>query len=89
MLTGIGGGLARDVLVSDMTAVFRGEIYAVAALAGAVVVGIGHILYSIQHGWQLPVASREIERSWKRAYWRGLPAWLRHCPRSSSDTAIP
>jgi len=41
MLTGIGGGLVRDVLVSDVPAVFRAEIYAVAALAGAVVVVIG------------------------------------------------
>ena len=38
MLTGIGGGLVRDVLVSEVPAVFRAEIYAVAALAGAVVV---------------------------------------------------
>src|SRR6185436_19917465 len=41
MLTGIGGGLVRDVLVSDVPAVFRAEIYAVAALAGAVVVVLG------------------------------------------------
>jgi uncharacterized membrane protein YeiH len=44
MLTGIGGGLVRDVLVSDVPAVFRAEIYAVAALAGAVVVVVGHSL---------------------------------------------
>jgi uncharacterized membrane protein YeiH len=41
-LTGIGGGLVRDVLVSDVPAVFRAEIYAVAALAGAIVVVVGH-----------------------------------------------
>jgi len=41
MLTGIGGGPVRDVLVSDVPAVFRAEIYGVAALAGAVVVVIG------------------------------------------------
>jgi len=45
MLTGIGGGLVRDVLVSDVPTVFRAEIYAVAALAGAVVVVLGHILH--------------------------------------------
>jgi uncharacterized membrane protein YeiH len=44
MLTGIGGGLVRDVLVSDVPTVFRAEIYAVAALAGAVVVVIGQTL---------------------------------------------
>jgi len=44
MLTGIGGGLVRDVLVSDVPTVFRAEVYAVAALAGAVAVVIGHVL---------------------------------------------
>ncbi len=41
MLTGIGGGVVRDVLLSEVPVVFRTEVYAVAALvgAGAVVVG--------------------------------------------------
>lgn len=38
MLTGIGGGMVRDVLVSEVPAVLRAEIYAVAALAGGAVV---------------------------------------------------
>ena len=41
MLTGIGGGMLRDILVSETPAVFRGEVYALAALAGAAVVVIG------------------------------------------------
>src|SRR5690606_25018844 len=41
MLTGIGGGMARDVLLADIPAVLRSEVYAVAALAGAAVVVIG------------------------------------------------
>ncbi len=45
MLTGIGGGVVRDVLVSEVPAVFRKEIYAVAALAGASVVVIGNALH--------------------------------------------
>ena len=45
MLTGIGGGIARDVLLSDVPAVFRSDIYAVAALAGASVVVIGDALH--------------------------------------------
>lgn len=45
MVTGIGGGLVRDVLVSEVPAVFRAEIYAVAALAGAAVVVGGHLLH--------------------------------------------
>src|SRR5579883_1318207 len=35
MLTGIGGGMVRDVLVSEVPAVLRTELYAVAALIGA------------------------------------------------------
>lgn len=51
-LTGVGGGVVRDVLLSEVPAVLRREIYAVAALAGAVVVVAGHTL-----GWpQAPVA---------------------------------
>ena len=44
MLTGIGGGVMRDVLVSEVPTVFRAELYAVAALAGAAVVVAGHLL---------------------------------------------
>ena len=44
MLTGIGGGMARDVLVSEVPTVFRAELYAVTALAGAAVVVAGHLL---------------------------------------------
>jgi uncharacterized membrane protein YeiH len=42
MLTGIGGGMLRDLLVSDIPAVLHSDLYAVAALAGAVVVVVGH-----------------------------------------------
>jgi uncharacterized membrane protein YeiH len=45
MLTGIGGGIVRDVLVSEVPAVLRGDIYAVAALAGAAVVVVGGLLH--------------------------------------------
>ena len=41
MLTGIGGGMLRDVLVAEIPTVLRSDLYAVAALAGAVVVVIG------------------------------------------------
>ncbi len=44
MLTGIGGGVVRDVLVSEVPTVFRAELYAVTALAGAIVVVAGHLL---------------------------------------------
>jgi uncharacterized membrane protein YeiH len=41
MLTGIGGGVVRDVLLAQIPTVLRSELYAVAALAGAVVVVLG------------------------------------------------
>jgi uncharacterized membrane protein YeiH len=42
MLTGIGGGIVRDVLVSDIPVVLHSDLYAVAALAGALAVVAGH-----------------------------------------------
>jgi uncharacterized membrane protein YeiH len=44
ILTGIGGGVVRDVLVSQVPMVFRREIYATAALVGASLVVAGHAL---------------------------------------------
>ena len=41
MLTGIGGGMMRDVLLAEIPTVLRADLYAVAALAGAAVVVIG------------------------------------------------
>jgi uncharacterized membrane protein YeiH len=48
MVTGIGGGMVRDVLVAEIPTVLRAELYAVAALAAAAIVVAGHML-------QLPV----------------------------------
>jgi uncharacterized membrane protein YeiH len=45
VLTGVGGGMLRDVLVSEVPAVLRGEVYASAALAGTAVVVIGRLLH--------------------------------------------
>ena len=42
MVTAIGGGIVRDVLTARVPAVFRAEIYAVAALLGATAVTLGH-----------------------------------------------
>jgi uncharacterized membrane protein YeiH len=50
MLTGIGGGMLRDVLVAQVPAVLKAELYAIAALAGAGVVVLGTAL-------SLPVAT--------------------------------
>lgn len=44
MLTGIGGGMMRDLLLAQVPLVLRADLYAVAALAGASVVALGHVL---------------------------------------------
>lgn len=48
VVTGIGGGMVRDVLLAEIPTVLRAELYAVAALAAAAIVVIGHML-------QLPI----------------------------------
>lgn len=51
MLTGIGGGIARDILAARIPVVLQADLYAVAALAGAAVVVAGD-----RFGWpQAPV----------------------------------
>ncbi|HEX7046130.1 MAG TPA: trimeric intracellular cation channel family protein [Gammaproteobacteria bacterium] len=44
MLTGIGGGIVRDMLVAQVPVVLRSELYAIAALVGAAVVVVGRML---------------------------------------------
>lgn len=53
MLTGIGGGMARDILLAEIPAVLRSDLYAVAALAGASIVAGGSLL-------QLPVIATAV-----------------------------
>ncbi len=45
MLTGIGGGMVRDILLADIPVVLRADIYALAALAGATIVVVSHPLH--------------------------------------------
>ena len=44
MLTGIGGGIVRDVLLAEIPAVLRSDLYAVAALIGAAIVAVGSMV---------------------------------------------
>ena len=44
MLTGIGGGVLRDMLTGRVPLVFRGELYATPALVAALVAVVGHQL---------------------------------------------
>jgi uncharacterized membrane protein YeiH len=38
MLTGVGGGVVRDVLAAEVPLIFRSEVYAVASMLGATIV---------------------------------------------------
>ena len=44
VVTGIGGGMVRDVLLAEIPTVLRAEFYAVAALAAAAIVVVGQML---------------------------------------------
>jgi uncharacterized membrane protein YeiH len=44
VLSGIGGGMLRDVLLAQVPTVLRSELYAVAALTGSAVVVLGYVL---------------------------------------------
>lgn len=53
MLTGIGGGMLRDILLAEVPAVLRSELYAVAALIAAAIVVVGA-------EWQWPSAPTAV-----------------------------
>ncbi|MFT7839532.1 trimeric intracellular cation channel family protein [Saccharothrix sp. BKS2] len=69
MTTGIGGGALRDLLLREIPLVLRREIYAVAALAGAVVVVVGHQL-GLPAALVSPVGSALIVGLRLLALWR-------------------
>ncbi len=68
MVTGIGGGVIRDLLASRVPAVFRGELYATPALAGAVVVVTG------TH-FDLPLGVVVVTGAGLCIVWRLLALW--------------
>jgi len=45
VVTGIGGGMARDLLLAEIPTVLRAELYAVAALVAAAIVVVGQLLH--------------------------------------------
>jgi uncharacterized membrane protein YeiH len=52
LITGIGGGVIRDVLLRQIPLVLqRGELYAIVSLVGAVLVCIGQGSHLISAGW--------------------------------------
>ncbi|WP_308282763.1 trimeric intracellular cation channel family protein [Pseudonocardia nigra] len=70
MMTGIGGGVLRDVLLNEVPIVLRREIYALAAAAGAAVVVAGDRL-------GLPTAPTALAGAVLVAGLRVLALWRR------------
>ena len=68
MVTGIGGGMVRDVLAGRVPVVFRGELYATPALGGAVVVVLGERA-------DLPVVAVAAVGALVCLVWRLLALW--------------
>lgn len=82
VVTGIGGGVVRDVLVSEVPTVLRSELYAVAALAGAGVVVIGTLLKVpstatalVGAGLCFTLRLVAIRRGWRLPVADEIPRW--------------
>ena len=69
MVTGIGGGMARDLLAGRVPAVFRGELYATPALAGAAIAVVG------TYYLEFPVGIVAILGGGVCLVWRLLAIW--------------
>ncbi len=82
MVTAIGGGIARDLLAGRVPAVFRGELYATPALAGALIAVGGEQL-------GLPVALSALLGAAVCLTWRLLAMW-RHwqAPMPSGPASV-
>jgi len=72
MLSGIGGGMTRDVLAGEIPFVLRSDLYAIAALAGGAIVSLGWAaqvpaLYSMLAGALFCIVLRlmAIYRGWR------------------------
>ncbi|HVL83746.1 MAG TPA: trimeric intracellular cation channel family protein [Pseudonocardia sp.] len=78
MVTGIGGGVLRDVLLREIPIVLRREIYALAAASGAAVVAAGAALglppVPVTLGGAVLVAGLRVLALWRR--------WNAPVPRS-------
>lgn len=68
MVTGIGGGMLRDLLTGRVPVVFRGELYATPALAGAALAVTGEEL-------GLPVVVSALVGGGVCLVWRLLAMW--------------
>ena len=83
MTVGIGGGAIRDVLLRQIPMVLRKEIYAVAALAGSVVVALG-VWLRLPEVWVTVVGSALVVAIRLIAAWRH---WNAPVPRADGNAA--
>jgi uncharacterized membrane protein YeiH len=82
MVTAIGGGMARDVLAQRVPVVFRGELYATPALAGAAVAVAGSRL-------DLPLLLVATAGAVLCTVWRLLAMWRRwQAPRPTGPASV-
>lgn len=81
MVTGIGGGMARDLLAGRVPVVFRGELYAIPALAGASLAATLNWLE--QPVWALALAGGGLCLVWRLLALRRN--WRAPMPRGSSS----
>jgi uncharacterized membrane protein YeiH len=95
MLTGIGGGMMRDVLLAEIPQVLRSDLYAVAALAGASIVVLGDRL-NLPYGVSAVIGATlcfglrfmAIKHGWQLPTAR-LSARQRAKPDASDDERTP
>jgi uncharacterized membrane protein YeiH len=82
MVTGIGGGIVRDLLAGRVPAVFSGELYATPALAGAAIAVVGEQL-------DQPVVLSALLGATVCLVWRLLAIW-RHwqAPMPSGPASV-
>jgi uncharacterized membrane protein YeiH len=52
MVSGIGGGMVRDVLAGEVPSVLRTDIYAVAALSAGAIVALGDV-FGVSPAWSM------------------------------------
>jgi uncharacterized membrane protein YeiH len=82
MVAAIGGGMARDVLAQRLPVVFRGELYATPALAGAAVAVVGSRL-------GLPTLAVAASGAALCTTWRLLAMWRRwQAPRPTGPASV-
>ncbi len=68
MLTGVGGGVLRDILAQEVPMVLRGEIYALASLLGAVIVIAAYRVH-------LPVVAFDVVAAFATFAFRMISLW--------------